>query len=100
VNETARLRTALERAGTDFPKMAKLIDVSKQRRRARDPKWYYKLPERERAIWELINLVRHMGVVEAKLKRHEKRLGLKPGPRQDWFERLDRIGARRAAFER
>ena len=100
MNETARLRATLERAGNDWPKMAKLIDAAKQRRRARDPKWYFKLPERERAIWQLINLVRHMGVVDARLKRAEKRLGLKPAPRQDWFKRLDRIGARKAALER
>jgi len=41
-----------------------------------------------------------MGVVDARIRQAEKRLGLKVAPRQDWFKRVDRIDRRRAALER
>jgi hypothetical protein len=88
----ARVRKAV---GSDFARMAKVIDAAKRQRREKDPDWRKRLTPRERTIWRLINVMREM---EALIGRNKDSLGLRRSrPTQSWETRLRRIYVRRRA---
>lgn len=91
----ARVRKAV---GSDFARMAKVIDAAKRQRREKDPDWRKRLTPRERTIWRLINVMRETCRVEALIGRSKDSLGLRRSrPTQSWETRLRRIYVRRRA---
>jgi hypothetical protein len=86
----ARVRKAV---GSDFARMAEVIDAAKRQRREKDPDWRKRLTPRERTIWRLINVMRETCRVEALIGRGLRR----SRPTQSWETRLRRIYVRRRA---
>jgi hypothetical protein len=92
-----RLIAAIENAGDDFARIAKLIDAAKRRRREKDADRRKRLTVQERAVWRAVDLLRDACRVEASIGRTEDRLGLRRSkPNQPWETRRQRIFSARS----